>query len=260
MAVAPNGSSARRINRGRSHSYSLDGSPVLGVTTVLNKALPKPALTAWAAREAAEFVAGRRDILTQLSDQELVDLVKGAPFRERDKAANRGTEVHRLAESLARGHEVEVPDELSGHVDSYLAFMEEWEPADALLERPVFHRKLRYAGTLDLLCRIPKLGERCLLDVKTNRSGPFAETALQMAAYGHAEFYVDDAGAEQPMPEIDWYGVVWLRADGYDLVPYEVGEREWKCFQYLIQVCWWIEHRADLVRKDAIWQRQEVTA
>jgi hypothetical protein len=250
---------ARRINRGRGHSYSLDGKPVSGVTTILGKALPKPALVGWAAREVAEFVCSRRDILTQLSDEELVDLCKGAPFRERDKAANRGTEVHHLAEKLAHGLEVDVPEELSGHVDSHIAFLEKFEPSEALLERPVFNRHYRYAGTLDMLCRIEEYG-RCLLDIKTNRSGPFGETALQMAAYGHAEVYVDVDGNEQPMPEIDFYGVVWVRADGFDFYRYEVTEREWKQFLFCAQTSWWVDNRMNVVRGDAIWQRQEVRA
>ena len=252
-------STARRIDRGRTHSYVLDGKPVLGVTTILNKSIPKPALVGWAAREVAEFICGRRDILLQLSDQELIDLCKGAPYRERDKAANRGTEVHRLAEQLAKGIEVEVADELVGHVDSYMAFLEEFQPSDALLERPVFNRHYRYAGTFDLLCSLEGLG-RCLLDIKTSRSGPFGETALQMAAYGHAEVYLDPEGVEQPIPPIDFYGVIWVRADGFDLYPYEVTDREWKQFLYCIQTAWWVDQRMEKVKGEAIWQRLEVTA
>lgn len=255
--MATGNGSAKRINRGRGHSYTLDGKPVSGVTTIIGKSLPKPALTGWAAREVAEFVAGRREILTQLTDEELIDLCKGAPFRERDKAANRGTEVHRLAEQLAHGREVDVPQELVGHVDSYLAFLEKFEPSEALVERPVFNRQYRYGGTLDLLCRIKEFG-RCLLDIKTNRSGPFGETALQMAAYGHAEVYVDADGAEQPLPAVDFYGVVWVRADGFDLYRYEVTEREWKQFLFCAQTAWWVDNRLEHVRGDAIWQRQEV--
>ena len=249
--------SAKRINRGRGHSYTLDGKPVSGVTTIIGKSLPKQALVGWAAREVAEFVAGRREILTQLTDEELIDLCKGAPFRERDKAANRGTEVHRLAEQLAHGLDVDVPEELVGHVDSYVAFLDKFDPTEALIERPVFNRQYRYGGTLDLLCRIQEFGG-CLLDIKTNKSGPFGETALQMAAYGHAEIYVDVDGAEHPMPEVDFYGVVWVRADGFDLYRYEVTEREWKQFLFCAQTAWWVDNRLEHVRGDAIWQRQEV--
>jgi len=249
--------SARRINRGRGHSYTLDGKPVAGVTTIIGKSLPKQALVGWAAREVAEFVAGRREILTQLTDEELIDLCKGAPFRERDKAANRGTEVHRLAEQLARGLDVDVPQELVGHVDSYVAFLDKFEPSEALIERPVFNRQYRYGGTFDLLCRIEEFG-RCLLDIKTNKSGPFGENALQLAAYGMAEAYVDTDGNEQPMPPIDWYGVCWVRADGYDLYKYEVTDRERRQFLYCIQTSWWVDNRMEHVRGDAIFQRQEI--
>lgn len=251
---------ARRINRGRGHSYAIDGAPAVGVTTVIDKSIPKKALTGWAAREVSEFIIARRRLLADDSwtDEELLDLMKGAPFRERDKAANRGTEVHRLAEQLARGKEVEVPDELVGHVDSYVAFLDQFRPTDALLERPVFNRTYRYGGTLDLLCSIEDLGHRCLIDIKTNRSGPFGETALQLAAYGRSEFMVDVDGLEVPMPEIDFFGVVWVRADGYDLYPYQVTDREWKQFLYCLQTAWWMDHRAEHVKGDALWRRQEV--
>lgn len=251
-------SRARRINRGRGHSYTLDGKPVQGVTTILSKALPKPALTAWAAREVAEFVAGRREILTRLTDQELVDLCKGAPFRERDKAANRGTEVHRLAEKLARGEEVDVPDELMGHVDSYIGFLEHFQPTNVALERPCFNTEWGYGGTLDCLATIPALGGTGLIDVKTNRSGIFGETALQMCAYGRCEFYIAADGSEAPMPELAFYAALWVRADGYDLYPMQVTEREWKTFQHLIHVAWWIDNRSQIVKGNAIWQQQGV--
>lgn len=251
------GPAGRRINRGRGHSYTLDGAPVRGVTNILSKGLPKPALVGWAAREVAEFVAGRRDVLTQLNDEELVDLCKGAPYRMRDAAANRGTEVHRLAERLAHGEEIDVPEELRGHVDAYLGFLEAFQPASALVERPVFNRTHRYGGTMDMLAETPDLG-RTLFDIKTSGSGIYGDIALQMAAYGNAEFYIDEAGAEQPMPEIDGYAAVWVRADGFDVYPVDVTDREFKTFLYVAQVAWWLEHRSDQVKGDAVWRRQEV--
>lgn len=250
---------ARRINRGRGHSYALDGAPVQGVTTILGKGLPKPALVGWAAREVAEFVASRREILTQLEDAELIDLAKNAPGRLRDRAANRGTEVHRLAERLAHGEEVDVPEELAGHVDAYIGFLEAFQPSAALIERPVFNRTYRYAGTMDMLAETPELG-RTLFDIKTSGSGIYSDVALQLAAYGHAEFYVDPEGQEVPMPEVDSYAAIWVRADAYDVYPIDVTEREWKTFLWIAQVAWWLDHRADQVKGDAIWRRQEVRA
>jgi hypothetical protein len=250
---------ARRISRGRGHSYTLDGQPVMGVTTILGKALPKPALVPWAAREVAEFVAARREILTELSDPELIDLCKGAPGRTRDAAANRGTEVHRLADKLAHGQEVDVPEELAGHVDAYLAFLAAFKPSSALLERPVFNRKYRYGGTMDMLAESDDLG-RTLFDIKTSGSGIYGDIALQLAAYGNSEVYVDEAGTEHPMPEVDSYAAIWVRADGYDVYPIDVTDRDFKTFLYVQQVAWWIDNRQQEVKGESIWRRQEVKA
>ncbi|MBQ1164444.1 hypothetical protein KBZ21_41390, partial [Streptomyces sp. A73] len=42
----------------------------------------------------------------------------------------------------------------------------------------------------------------------------WGETALQLAAYARAEFYLDEHGIEQPIPHVDGGLAVWLRADG----------------------------------------------
>jgi hypothetical protein len=76
-----------------------------------------------------------------------------------------------------------------------------------------------------------------LLDFKTSRSGVFSDMALQLAAYRYAEFYVlegelDESGAavEHPMPPVERAGIVWLRADGYDLYPLEAGPEAFAAF------------------------------
>lgn len=247
----------RRLERGRSHSYLLDGKPVDGVTTVLSNGLPKPALVPWAAREVARFASSNRQLVQTLQEDELFDLFKGAPFRDRDRAANRGGEVHRLAQRLAQGKEVSVPDELIGHVDAYLKFREVWTPSEEILEFSVFSRRHRYAGTADLWARIRGLG-RTLLDFKTNRSGPFGEVGLQLAAYANAEFMLSPTGEEVPIPPIDSFAVLWLRADGFDLYPYEVTERDFRTFLYIQQVAWWLNNRSRVIRQDALALPEEV--
>lgn len=239
----PPASPFRRIDRGRNHSYQDAGREVDGVTSLIAEGYPRPALVGWAAREVAELAADKMGVIANMRHDEIVDFLRGAPWRERDAAANRGTEVHRLAEQLAAGEEVSVPEELTGHVDSYLRWRDQYEPTEELIERPVLNRTWRYAGTLDNLCRIH--GELCLIDYKTNRSGVFAEVALQLCAYGRAEVYLDQDGTERPMPEIDRYLVLWLRSDGFDLYPVEVTEREWKTFLWVSEIGRWIRERGD---------------
>jgi hypothetical protein len=236
----------KRIDGGRGHWYKLDGQKVDGVTTIIGDGVPKPALTSWAAREVATFAADNLDTLASLDRESRIDLLKGAPYRERDRAARRGTEVHGLAEKIIGGAEVDVPDELVGHVDAYLRFLEEWEPRNELVERVVGHRAHRWLGTLDMIADLND-GNRWLLDIKTTRSGVFGEVALQLAAYRHAEFYLDDHGAEQPMPTVDAAGVIWVRADGYDLVPVQAGPDIYRTFRYVQQVAHFTRSARDLV-------------
>lgn len=262
----------RRIDRGRGHTYLLDGAKADGVTWVLGNGFPKPALVGWAARTIAEFVANRvhlgdddvwdaarliRDLRTIAAEDprdawpdgppgplSIAEVLKGLHWRDRDIAGHRGTEVHHRAERLARGEEVDVPEELVGHVDSYLKFRKDWDPTDELVEVTIGNRKHRYMGTADLFANLETLGY-CLVDIKTGRSGIFGETALQLAAYRYCDFYLDPAtGEEKPMPEFDAVVGLWLRADGYDLYPIETGPTEWRTFLYAQQVAHFCQDRS----------------
>jgi hypothetical protein len=246
-----------RINRGRNHSYKLDGEPTPGVTTIIGDGVPKPALSYWAAKMAAEFTADNLDTLNGLDRFAIVDLVKGAPWRDRDAAARRGTEVHRLGEQLVAGEEIEVPEELTGHVDAYLRFLDDWQLDPVLVEAVVVNRTHRYLGTLDLVADLND-GHRWLLDIKTTRSGVYGETALQLSAYRHAEHYLDEDGNEQPMPEVDRTGVIWVRADGYDLVPVDTGPDIYRYFRAAQHVAHFAKHIAPVAVGEAL--RPQVTA
>jgi hypothetical protein len=244
-------SATRRIDSGRGHTYRLDGQAVDGVTTIINQGIPKPAIASWAARETAGYAYDQLDVIGGLERDEAIDLLKGAPWRDRDRAANRGTAVHRLAEQLAAGTEVQVPDELVGHVDAYLRFLDDWQPDIHTVEFVGGNRRHRYMGTGDAIMGIPGHG-LVLVDLKTNRSGPFGEVALQLAAYRYFEFILVD-GAEQPMPEVASCAVIWLRADGYDLYPYRAGPEEFRYFLYAKEVARFCSEHAQGCRQDAIY-------
>lgn len=262
-----------RTDRGRGHSYLIDGVKTRGVTTIIGDGYPKPALVAWAAGVVAEFVAegldpvphGFVDASRMLADLRVIaarrerplpdkfsrikiaDALKGLPYVERDLAANRGTEVHRLAERLAAGEpDVPIPEPLTGHVDAYLRFRDDWHPTDELVEVVVGNRTHGYCGTCDLWATVPDLADgRCLIDLKTNRTGPFGEVALQLAAYRYAETYLDHDGDERPVPPFDGGAyVLWLRADGYDLKPVQAGPDEFRQFLYVAQTATFANERS----------------
>lgn len=208
-----------------SHRYKLDGEWVQGVTTLLG-VLDKPALPKWAAKSVAEYVAAHRDTvehLYALGERSLVNALKEVPWTERDQAAVRGTDVHDFAERIAKGEEVDVPEHYVGHVESALAFMEDYAIEPVLVEACVGSREHQYAGKLDLVAD-QRSGPRAIWDYKTSKSGIYKEAAFQMAAYAFAEFHGEN-GDESPMADLGIeaaYGV-HVRADGYDVYPLEFG-------------------------------------
>jgi len=224
----------RRIRRGSGHSYELDGKTVDGVTTILGNGVPKPALINWAAEATAGYAVDNWERLAELTPSKRLAEMKRGRYGPRDEAAVRGTTIHKYAHELAAGLEVDVPDALVGYVDAYLAFVAAYGVTELEVEATVVNRKRSYMGTVDLIAEVD--GEVWLVDWKTAKSGIFPEVALQLAAYRNAEAIVDDGGAERPMPTIDVTAAVWLRADGYDVVPVETGEAVFRTFLYVQQV------------------------
>lgn len=206
----------------KAHRYWLDGKPIPGVTTLIKKGVPAPALMYWSARTVAEYVADNADHVEQLRGMgraPMVAALKEVPWQQRDEKGARGTEVHALGECLVRGEEVVVPEHLAEHVDGYVRWLDEWQPVAVLAEKSIANRTQWYAGRFDLICDMR--GVRWLLDLKT-ASGVYGETALQCDAYRNAEFYVeaDAPDVELPLPEgIERIGVVHVTAGGSQLVP-----------------------------------------
>lgn len=185
------------------HRYKLDGLPVTGVTTLIGEGVPKGALIPWAAEMAALWAMDHLEQLPVMPAEEAVREMKWAWRKHRDDAGATGTAVHHLAEQLSRTGEVDADEDLLGYVEGFAAFLDEWQITPVLLERPCGNRKHHYAGTFDMYATSPLLagGKLVQIDLKTSK-GVYGETALQLAAYARAEFYIDDNGNEQPMPEV----------------------------------------------------------
>lgn len=233
----------QRINRGRSHSYvDANGLKVPGVTTIIGDGVPKPALINWAANTTAGYAVDHWDELANLPPSKRLDELKKSRYADKDAAAKRGTEVHALAEKLVAGEEVEVPDALAGHVEAYVKFLDDFQVEPVKVEFVAVSHKYGYAGTADLIADFPTLNKRLLCDLKTNRSGVFGETALQLAAYRYADTHDDE-----PAIEVDGCAVIHIRADGADLVPVTAGEKQHRDFRYVQMVKRFCDGSRDLV-------------
>jgi hypothetical protein len=242
----------RRRDTARGHYYrDAEGRRVPGVTTILDKGLPKKALINWAANATADGTLNDWDSLALLPPAERLTKMKGIRYAARDAAANRGTEVHRFAEKLLHGETVNVPDEIAGHVRSCAEFLDEFEFDAERIEFSIVSYTHGYAGTGDFIGTIalpdsPRdvpgdwrdfIGQRIRIlgDWKTNRSGIFGESAIQMSAYRYADALItgDD---EEPMPAVDACAALHLRADGYSLIPVTATTEIHRLFLYIQQV------------------------
>jgi hypothetical protein len=191
----------------------------------------------WAGDTTANYAVDNRDRLAQLAPSKMLAELKQARYSDRDAAANRGTEVHRIAEAYISGHEVEIPDALEGHVRAYERFAREWDVKPVHVEVVVGNVALGYCGTIDLIADLAD-GFRHLTDLKTSRSGIFPETALQVVAYSRAEFYAIPDGKEwvtHPMDElqIQRLSAVHVQADDYRVVPIQHDDEVWEYFRHL---------------------------
>lgn len=219
----------------KSHRYKLDGKWVPGVTTLIKGGLPAPALMYWSARSVAEWVADNAedvDALRRMGRGPMVQALKEVPWQKRDTAAVRGTDVHDLAEKLVHDQEVDVPAEIAGYVEACVAFLDEWKPKPLVVERPLAHRAHWWAGKPDIFAELPD-GRVILFDYKTGNSGIWPETAFQLAAYSHAEFYTDEDGTEHPIPKVDLCAAVWLQPGGYEVIPVKADDDTYREFRHI---------------------------
>jgi hypothetical protein len=216
-----------------------EGRKLMGSTTVIKKALP-PYLVPWAAKLTAEYAVDNVDSWSGLDRAAAVDMLKRAPDRTRDAAGDNGTVVHRVMELAARG---ERPDEVyDAHVQGYigagLAFLDEWQPEFIWHEATVFHPEAGYAGTLDFIARLPRLG-LVIGDYKTAK-GIYPEVAVQLASYRYASHAVDAQHQRVEIPHVDGAVVVHIRGDGtYEVRPVKADEAAFDAFRHCLAVCDW---------------------
>lgn len=241
----------KRVDRGKNHSYTIDGQKADGVTTLLSKGLAKDWLGRWAAKMVAEHVADNlHDVvgMESLGRDAIVAALKQTPWTKRDKAGARGTEVHNIAEKLIHGEEVDVPEEIAGYVESCVRFLDEWKIDPVVTEVTVASRKWNYCGTLDLVGKLPD-GRVLLADYKTSASGIYAETVLQQAAYRYAEVYLGPNGEELPVESlgITDCAAVWITDRHYEVFPLPSDERAFKDFLHVAWCARWSAKSKELI-------------
>ena len=98
-----------------------------------------------------------------------------------ERAAQRGTKVHKATESLDRYGDVEIEDEYAPYIEAYIKFRRdhkcEWEK----IEYSTYHTDLRYAMTADRVGVMD--GKKVLLDIKTTSALQTIKVTAQLTLY-----------------------------------------------------------------------------
>lgn len=219
--------------------YGTEG-PFPSVTRIID-VLNKPALVNWAKRETAACAVRNMDALAQMIEQDGRDEAQrwlaSIPDRQRDEAANRGSEIHQLADSAIRGEQISPTGILVPYLRAYRDFLATVRPEIHYSETLVLNRTLGYGGTFDIGCLID--GAWTLLDIKTG-GNVYDETALQLAGYAEAEFTAAH-NDPTPIPLPDWerYGVIHLQPDDWTLIPYDVTDATRAAFRASVELHRW---------------------
>lgn len=218
--------------KGRHYRHP-NGELVPSITNIIG-VLNKPALPRWAAKSVAEQAAAMKTSLPNLEDAEIVDMLKGAPWRSSTRAADRGTTIHAYLETRLQGL---TPKEISGEAARYRkaadAFLEEWNPKPVAIEQTVFGDG--YAGTGDLWAVLGN-GATAILDYKTSKA-IYAEAALQLAALSYADLLPDGTTLTDPVDEA-W--VIRIGEDGYEAKRVANLEYNYAAFRACLQAWHWM--------------------
>jgi hypothetical protein len=236
----------KRRKFGTGYAYYINNVKVPSVTQITGM-LPSKNLIDWAGNTTADYAVNHWRELSEMLPADRINRLRRCRYETTAPAKKRGTEVHRLGEALIAGLEVDVPEELKGYVEAYVDFLNVIDPQPVATELPVVSRRHRYGGTADLVADLPAIAwedeiipaDRWLLDLKTGEKGVYAEAALQLCGYQHADLFAADDGQEPTERPMDWLqigrcGVVHISSDAWELRPVDTGAATWQCFRNLL--------------------------
>jgi hypothetical protein len=238
---------------------------VPGVSAIVDM-LPKKALTPWAAKLAAEYAISNLDQIQELlsekdGEKKAIDLIKGASSRFAEKAARDGTAVHHYSEAVARAVQSntkpkadDMPVGVMPYLKNYVRFLKEFDVEPVMLETVVWNEEIGYAGRLDMACRLRAISDDLVIvDTKSGASGVWPSVALQQTAYVYAESYLDEEqDILKPMPEIAGAYGLWLRPQGFALIPVDTTMAEVEELKRLRGSLEWQRTRSSKVVRPAI--------
>jgi hypothetical protein len=183
-------------------------------TTLASTIADRYGLEKWAQRELVRGFAIRGEkLLLQAAaageDKSALTRVVDAALEaaQSSSSAEIGTALHRIAERIDAGEEVDIPPAYKPDIDAYRKALvdNDVKVVDGWLERFVVVPEVEAAGTLDRLMYVQGYFLPMIGDLKTG-SDPLkygaVEIAAQLAIYSRATHYWDGE-KHHPMPKVD---------------------------------------------------------
>lgn len=218
-------------------------------------------------------------LLRLTPQQKLIKFLKALPDIHRDRAAVRGTDVHKLAEDVGQGQDVVIEDDvLFAHVENAVKFFDHYQPRFIEVESVVYSDIHGIAGQFDWLAefevaQLRKVVDNGLCDgltedverweqegrktvaimgdYKTSEKGIKATIALQFASYSMPGNWIGRVdGTKDPMPVIDGYWGINVREDDYEVVPVVVDEDVRNALIHIHGVADWMTDTSKRVLKN----------
>ena len=230
------------------HGYLIDGQESPGITTI-NGILNKPNLTPSAAKITAQYAIDNvAETVGAVQSRQTGNHISFLTRHYRDKWDRKrdlGTRVHAACETeWDGGPATDAPYDVAHHLKHFRQFLADYSPEVLHVELPIFRRATpdceRYAATADAFVNID--GRTAVLDIKTG--GVWPEAALQLCGIANTQFWVDDAGVEQPTPQCDIGLILQLSADGYRLHETELSAH-WAGVRGAVALWYWQRNSKD---------------
>ena len=207
---------------GRHYAHPNRPKTVPSVTTITGVKAIK-GLPYWAAKEAATYAADNLTKLSALDRDEIIQLVKGAPWQPKpDSPSKVGDQVHDWVDRYARNEDIPA-DEIAGAPlqarqmwRQFGGFVKRYEPKWVTTEFTVWSDSHGYAGTADWAAYI---GEYLVLGDNKTGTGVYPESAMQLAALSHADFILEADGTERELPNFDKHAILHIRPRFSQLIP-----------------------------------------
>ena len=238
---------------GRYYQHPSNPIAVPSITNIIDQK-NKPGLKYWAAKMCATYAGEAREKLAGLTKDEVFQLVKNAPFAQKDDSPSAiGDIVHSWIDEFVKAtlnaSQVYTPPNLetapwqAKHMwNQFLTFTGRYNPTFIDSEFTVWSNAVGYAGTADLIFKIGDV--TVLADTKTGER-TYPETAMQLAALANADFILTPEGEEKPMYKADRYAILHVRPRSFALIPVEKIDEAWTCFRALRAVFEWHVSHAD---------------